>query len=439
MIRRLIVFSLLLLIIWLGIPALMAQADIPPIVLRALSPAAVIWLTAALALTALVALLWGYGSRSGFLLTAAGAVGLWFGVPSLSRQSFIVVRTENVLALIWFGVSLVFTAAVIFAVGRFLRQDAMMRRALALVDRAMENGLALYDRRGRLRWSNFSAQRSLSPETDYLVKRALQTGRAASKSINTDETHRLKIQAAPLGDGMVGVIMTPTRSEPDQFYEQFLRRIVHDMRNPLAAIIAHAGNLRAISADQNSIVPADQNSLITIEHEAQRLTRLVDSILFDARLAYVPLALETIDLLDVIEEVYYQYDDRAVREQKTLQIEIPTESARLEADHDLLIRALSNLVDNSLKYSRPGASIAISLEAPAKQFILNVRDTGDGIPPEYLPNRIFEPLVRARSGDSGSGLGLSIVKKIIDLHNGSISVQSTLGKGTTFTICLPKS
>jgi signal transduction histidine kinase len=439
MIRRLIFFSLLLLIIWLGAPALMAQRNISPITIRALSPAAVFWLTAALALAALIALLWGYGSRSGCLLTTAGAFGLWFGIPLLARQPLIVVRTENILTLIWLGASLMSTAAIIFAIGRALRQDAMMRRALALIDGAMENGLALYDRRGRLRWSNFSARRSLSPETDRLVKRALQTGRAASQSINTDETHRLKIHAAPLGDGMVGVIMTPTRGEPDQFYERFLRRIVHDMRNPLAAIIAHTGNLRAISADQNSIVPADQNSLMTIEHEAQRLTRLVDSILFDARLAYVPLALESIDLLDVIEEVYYQYDDRAVREQKTLQIEIPTESARLEADHDLLVRALSNLVDNSLKYSRPGASVSISLDSSDKQHILNVRDTGDGIPPEYLPNRIFEPLVRARSGDSGSGLGLSIVKKIIDLHNGSISVQSTLGQGTTFTICLPKS
>jgi signal transduction histidine kinase len=439
MIRHLIVFSLLLLIIWLGVPALMAQANIPPIMIRALSPAAVLWLTSALALAALIALLWGYGSRSGCVLTTLGAFALWFGIPMFSRQPLIVAQADNVLVLVWFGTSLMSTAALIVMLGRALRQDAMMRRALTLIDGAMENGLALYDQRGRLRWSNFSARRSLSPETDRLVKRALQTGRAASQSINTDETHRLKIHAAPLGDGMVGVIMTPTRGEPDQFYERFLRRIVHDMRNPLAAIIAHTGNLRAISADQNSIVPADQNSLITIEHEAQRLTRLVDSILFDARLAYVPLALENIDLLDVIEEVYYQYDDRAVREQKTLQIEIPTESARLEADHDLLVRALSNLVDNSLKYSRSGASVSISLEAAADQFILKVQDTGDGIPPEYLPNRIFEALVRARSGDSGSGLGLSIVKKIIDLHNGSISVQSTLGKGTTFTLCLPKS
>jgi signal transduction histidine kinase len=439
MIRRLILFSLLLLVVWLGIPALMAGSDIPPIVLRALNPAAVVWLIGALAVAALIALLWGYGTRTGCLLTGAGAFALWIVVPIFSRQPLIVLRSENVLALIWLGASLMSTAALILMLGRALRQHTLMRRALALIDGAMENGLALYDRRGRLRWSNFSARRSLSPETDLIVKRALQTGRAASQSVSTDETHRLKIHAAPLGDGMVGVTMTPIRGEPDQFYERFLRRIVHDMRNPLAAIIAHTGNLRAITADQNSIIAADQNSLITIEHEAQRLTRLVDSILFDARLAYVPLALETVDLLDVIEEVYYQYDDRAVREQKTLQIEIPTESARLEADHDLLVRALSNLVDNSLKYSRPGANVSISLESAPDQFVLKVRDTGDGIPPEYLPNRIFEALVRARSGDSGSGLGLSIVKKIIDLHNGSISVQSTLGQGTTFAICLPKS
>lgn len=439
MIRRLILSSLLLLVVWLGIPALMAGSDIPPIVLRALNPAAVVWLIAALGVAALILLLRGYGTRSGCLLTGAGAFALWIIVPIFSRQPLIVVRSENFFALIWLGVSLMSSAALIVALGRALREHTLMRRALALIDGSMENGLALYDRRGRLRWSNFSARRSLSPETDRLVKRALQTGRAASQSVSTDETHRLKIHAAPLGDGMVGVSMTPIRGEPDQFYERFLRRIVHDMRNPLAAIIAHTGNLRAITADQSSIIPADQNSLITIEHEAQRLTRLVDSILFDARLAYVPLALETVDLLDVIEEVYYQYDDRAVREQKTLQIEIPTESARLEADHDLLVRALSNLVDNSLKYSRPGANVSISLEATADQFILKVRDTGDGIPPEYLPNRIFEALVRARSGDSGSGLGLSIVKKVIDLHNGSISVQSTLGQGTTFAICLPKS
>ncbi|PJF25168.1 MAG: hypothetical protein CUN53_14150, partial [Phototrophicales bacterium] len=140
MIRRLIVFSLLLLIIWLGVPALMAQADMPPIMIRALSPAAVVWLTAALAVAALIALLWGYGSRSGCVLTGLSALALWIGIPIFSRQPLIVVRAENVLALLWLGASLMSTAAIIFAVGRALRQDAMMRRVLALIDGTMENG-----------------------------------------------------------------------------------------------------------------------------------------------------------------------------------------------------------------------------------------------------------------------------------------------------------
>jgi len=68
-----------------------------------------------------------------------------------------------------------------------------------------------------------------------------------------------------------------------------------------------------------------------------------------------------------------------------------------------------------------------------------VIDNGDGIPPDYLPDRIFEALVRARPKEGGSGLGLAIVKKIVEMHKGTIAVESALRKGTTFTICLPKS
>jgi signal transduction histidine kinase len=176
---------------------------------------------------------------------------------------------------------------------------------------------------------------------------------------------------------------------------------------------------------------------LTIETEAQRLTRLVDSLLFDARLSYVPPASEKLDLLDVIEEVYFQHDERAIREGKIIEIDSSLKVAPLEADRDLLVRAISNLVDNSLKYSAVGASVRISLELSADQYLLKVSDTGDGIAPEYLPDKIFEALVRGRPHDGGSGLGLSIVKKIVELHHGSISAESIVGKGTTITVWLP--
>ncbi|MFN8419184.1 MAG: sensor histidine kinase [Anaerolineae bacterium] len=101
------------------------------------------------------------------------------------------------------------------------------------------------------------------------------------------------------------------------------------------------------------------------------------------------------------------------------------------------MRALGNLVDNSLKYAKSGAQVRIVLETNAGVYQLRVIDTGDGIPPDYLPNRIFEPLVRARKdGISGGGLGLSIVKKIVEMHGGAITAESEIGQGTTMTITL---
>jgi signal transduction histidine kinase len=113
-----------------------------------------------------------------------------------------------------------------------------------------------------------------------------------------------------------------------------------------------------------------------------------------------------------------------------------TASAPFEGDRDLLVRALSNLVDNSLKYG--ATHVQITLEANDQLYALKVIDNGEGIPPEFLPDRLFEPLVRVRAKGGGSGLGLSMVKKIVSLHNGTITAHSTLGKGSTFTLCLPK-
>jgi signal transduction histidine kinase len=161
-------------------------------------------------------------------------------------------------------------------------------------------------------------------------------------------------------------------------------------------------------------------------------------MVFDARLSYVPLALEHIDLIDVIENVFYQFDERATRENKSIEVETPPPPAPLEADHDLLVRALSNLVDNSLKYSSTGAKVRITLEVTEVVYTLKVIDSGDGIPPELLPDRIFEALVRGRAKDGGSGLGLSIVRKIVELHRGDITAHSVVGKGTTMTLCLPR-
>ena len=306
----------------------------------------------------------------------------------------------------------------------------------------LNEGVVVCDNRGRVKWHNDTAKDlmqdgALNPNLRVLIKRAQSNKGIALQTLAVGEGLRYSVQALPLDRRTYALISRPLQSSGQQnsFYESFIRRIVHDMRNPLAAIIGHAANMR----QSNNVEPEVwRKSVSTIESEAQRLARLVDSMLFDARLAYVPLELKMIDLADVLEEALYAQDERAQSEVKSLEMDSPPGSMRLEGDRDLLVRAFENLIDNSLKYSGVDGRLHISLQIEPNAFVIQFADNGEGIPAEYLPERIFEPLVRARSQGSGSGLGLSTVRKIIEMHGGTISAQSRVGVGTTMTVRLAR-
>jgi signal transduction histidine kinase len=440
--RLLVTSSLFLALLWGITPGLLTLAHHSGVLIRSNGVSAIVWFGVSLFLTAAAFVMTGYGGRWRIAVIWGLLLIVWIIYPQ--RRTLITVRADTPLSLLWLLTAVCGTALLLIFIGQRMRRRAeyeeQTRLLFSIIDHGMHEGMALVDQKLQIRWSNQAARdylirdAALIPDAERLVRRTLDTQRSASQSYTLDETTRVSLQSVPQDTGLVSLFAYPLNYEtgPNQFYERFIRRIVHDMRNPLAAIIAHASNLQSGGTLDNS-------SAATIEGEAQRLTRLVDSMLFDARLSYVPLALEQIDLLDVIEEVYYQYDERAMRENKTVILETQPEAAPIEADRDLLVRALSNLVDNSLKYSHEGAEVRLTLEATSQNYLLKVIDTGDGIPAEYLPDRIFEPLVRARKKDSGSGLGLAIVKKIVELHHGDISVESELGKGTIFTLCLPAS
>jgi two-component system phosphate regulon sensor histidine kinase PhoR len=307
----------------------------------------------------------------------------------------------------------------------------------------LNEGIVICNGKGRIRWRNAAAQdlliggRYLSEGARALLERAKVSKGIAMQNMPIREGVRLAVQAFPLGRGSYALLARPLQSETDKnsFYESFIRRIVHDMRNPLAAIVGHAANMH-----QSPKVEAEawRKSAATIENEAQRLARLVDSMLFDARLAYVPLEMAPLDLVDVIEEAVYTHDELAQQEGKTLEVDAPSTPMKARGDRDLLARAFLNLIDNSLKYSEAGATVRVKLEANGTDYLLSFMDNGIGIPAEYLPDRIFEPLVRARPQGSGSGLGLSIARKIFEMHGGGITAQSTVGVGTTMMVRLPK-
>jgi len=117
--------------------------------------------------------------------------------------------------------------------------------------------------------------------------------------------------------------------------------------------------------------------------------------------------------------------------------EVPEDLPFVIGDDSRVRQVLFNLYSNAAKFTDSG-TITVRARALTDTVEVSMTDTGSGIPPEYLPHRIFEPLVRVRPGGGalGSGLGLSIVQKIVELHHATISVESTLGQGTTFTLCL---
>lgn len=371
---------------------------------------------------------------------------LWIVIPTYglpeALEPHISIEALSSESQTWFTLSVVITALILFGVGWWVRGilTVWRRRDLlpVVLGTHISDGVALVTRGGRVLWANEMGQQylvsdgKLTQAAKTLLNRAISTRRAALQGAAIEET-RITLQATPL-QGVWLLTARPIAIEEGQreFYERYIQRIVHDMRNPLAAIIAHAGNL------QMSNVGADTAQII--EKEAQRLTQLVDSVLFDARLSYVPLNTRPFDFADLVEEVIFQFEERAYHQQKTLLAETPHDGTPIEADYDLLMRSVANLVDNSLKYSKAGSTIRVTLTPEPNDYALRVIDNGDGIPPEYLPDRIWGALVRARprSHDSGSGLGLSIVKKAVELHGGRVAIESTLGQGTMITLWLPR-
>lgn len=373
---------------------------------------------------------WGVGI-AGAALWLIGCVLLL--TPDVG-DSYIYVNISTMTLTIWLIVGLVLLAvlpAFVLTSGPTTEPQLMLQH--------LSDAVQIYDKRHRLVWSNERGRDFFSNidtvELEKCIDTAASNEQVTMQMVDSTAGERVSISAVPLPDRRIVLVAKPGRKGQEDFYENFIHRIVHDMRNPLAGIVAHAANLAYVPA-----IPEDAaQSALTIEQEAQRLARLVDSLLFDARLAHIPLAPIQLELIDVVEDALFAHDATAHDRKVTIEVQSPSESLPLRGDHDLLVRAFSNIVDNAVKYGNEGGRVLIRITSSYEQYTVAFADDGEGIPEQYLPDRIFEPLTRARRRGSGSGLGLSIVKKIIQMHYGSVQAvrDGELG-GTTITVNLPR-
>lgn len=224
-----------------------------------------------------------------------------------------------------------------------------------------------------------------------------------------------------------------------QMLRQFTADAAHELNTPVATIAAAVENLK------EELEPESEagSRLLVIERAGARMDKLVQDLMLLIRLgAEAERRLrepETFDLKILVEESLADFADLYARQSLDLVAE-NLDSVKITGFRDNLGRLLSNLLDNALKYTGSGGKVRVGLKSEGNGARLLISDTGAGIPAESLPeifNRFYR-VDRARSSmEGGSGLGLAIVKAIVDLHGGQIEVESSPGKGTTFSIYFP--
>jgi len=215
--------------------------------------------------------------------------------------------------------------------------------------------------------------------------------------------------------------------------EDFIATISHELRTPLGFIKGYSTTL--LRKDTNWDESTRREFLQIIDEEADHLNELIENVLESARLQSntLPMHFQPVRLDALIRDAVVRSQARYKEMQVKLDFSIaPT----VNVDSVRLSQILENLFSNANKYA-PGASVTISLAQFKEFYRIRFADVGPGISPEYLEN-LFQRFYRVPGqGGSGSGLGLFICKQIIEAHGGKISVESTLGKGTTFVIDLP--
>jgi len=329
----------------------------------------------------------------------------------------------------------------------------------------MREGLLVVNRDMRVVASNAAAHRLFNPSVAALKSQRLTelTRNPAIYSAFLDglkgiersgvkvETHGperqiFDLRVVPIGnvnghgaEGALGVFFDITRTERLELVRQeFLSNVSHELRTPLTAIIAFVETLENGAMED---AESSQRFLSIIRKNASRMHGLIDDILELTAIegGNVRLRAAKIELHSLVQEVCASLAAKADAQNVTLRNDVAPE-VTVFADERRLEQMLTNLIDNGIKFSRDGGTVAISYESGTRDMIL-VRDNGDGIPAQHL-ERLFERFYRvdrARSRDmGGTGLGLAIVKHLALLHRGEVTVTSELGKGTTFTIHLPK-
>jgi signal transduction histidine kinase len=230
--------------------------------------------------------------------------------------------------------------------------------------------------------------------------------------------------------------------QANSFKSEILGTVAHDLKNPLGVILGRTEILREIITAAGALDDNAQAQIAHIRDAANRLTEMVDHLVADAMADALDITIrrEPVDIATLVQEVAETNRPLAARKQQTIKVSARPNQAAL-CDADRMREAIDNLVSNAVKYSPLGGAIELLVAREEDDIVVAVKDHGAGLSPEDI-SRLFGRFQRLSAkptaGETSTGLGLSIVKRIVDLHGGRITVQSGgTGKGATFRITLP--
>jgi signal transduction histidine kinase len=226
--------------------------------------------------------------------------------------------------------------------------------------------------------------------------------------------------------------------ELDQMKDLFVSGVSHELRSPLTSMLGYLEILRGGEAGELS--DEQQHFLEIVDRNCHRLNDLIDDILFLSRLdsGRFRIERESVDLGRLVADRVESIRPAAEKKQVELHFDWASASSQLSADPSRLTQVIDNLLSNGVKFTPEGGEVFVSVGTSDGTAQLEVRDTGVGIP-EDEAERLFERFFRASTAQNiqGTGLGLSITKEIVEAHDGTISVRSAVGVGTTVTVDLP--
>lgn len=220
--------------------------------------------------------------------------------------------------------------------------------------------------------------------------------------------------------------------------DEFLATASHELRTPLNAIVGwvHVLQSGAITDDEQR-----QSAVNAIDRNAKIQTRLIEDLLDVSRMIQgrVSLTVTPLDMRRVVDAAVETVAHAANAKDIAIQVDVPREAIPVIGDEHRLQQVLWNLLANSVKYTAQGGTVQVTLLQQRGRAVLEVKDSGEGIDPEFLPH-VFEPFRQgiSRTMRSGLGLGLAIVRRLVDLHGGRITAASDgVGRGSTFSVSLP--